>query len=71
MVEKLAAGNYSVRSDIESDDEIGALSKDFNIMADKINEQIKSIAKYSRNLEKMVKERTKELEEALNNIKEK
>lgn len=68
---KFAYGDYSVRSDINTGDEIGDLSGNFNRMADKINEQIISIEQYSKNLEKMVEERTEELLTALDNIKEK
>jgi len=71
MVGKLAGGDHSVRSDLDVNDEIGGLAKAFNMLADKINEQIDSIGKYSKNLEEMVKERTKELRGALENIKEK
>ncbi|HLP44768.1 MAG TPA: HAMP domain-containing sensor histidine kinase [Candidatus Kapabacteria bacterium] len=68
---KFAYGDYAVRSDIKTSDEIGDLSENFNRMADKINEQIISIELYSKNLEKMVEERTEELLAALDNIKEK
>jgi two-component system NtrC family sensor kinase len=47
------------------------LSDNFNILADKINEQILSIEKYSKNLEKMVAERTADLLKAMDAIKEK
>jgi two-component system NtrC family sensor kinase len=70
-INKFAYGDYEVRSDIKTDDEIGDLSENFNRMADKINEQILSIEQYSKNLEKMVEERTEELLAALDNIKEK
>jgi len=66
-----AAGEYSIRSDIKTSDETRDLSDNFNFMADKINEQIVSIEKYSKNLEKMVEERTVELLKALDAIKEK
>jgi len=68
---KFASGDYSVRSDIKTNDEIGKLSDDFNIMADKINEQILSIEGSSKNLEKLIAERTDELLTALDAIKEK
>ncbi len=68
---KFASGDYTVRSDIKTGDEIGDLSENFNRMADKINEQILSIEEYSKNLEKMVEERTEELLAALDNIKDK
>jgi signal transduction histidine kinase len=70
-IDQFSSGDYSVRSAINTGDEIGDLSHNFNIMADTINEQILSIEKYSKNLEKMVEERTRELSEALEAIKEK
>lgn len=66
-----ASGDNSARSDIRTNDEIKDLSDNFNFMADKINEQILSIEQYSKNLEKMVEERTEELLKALDAIKEK
>ncbi len=68
---RFASGNYAIRSNIKTNDEIGNLSYNFNFMADKINEQILSIEEYSKNLEKMVEERTLELLKALDAIKEK
>lgn len=68
---KFASGDYSVRSQIRTSDEIGDLSNNFNIMAEQINEQIESIELYSKNLEKMVEERTDELLKAMDSIKEK
>lgn len=70
MVEKMSQGDYSVRSQIQTTDEIGALAGSFNLMADKLNEQLASIGKYSKNLEAMVAERTRELQEAMDNIKD-
>ena len=70
MVEKMSQGDYSVRSEIKTRDEVGALAHSFNIMADKLNEQIGSIGRYSKNLEEMVAERTHELQQALENIKD-
>jgi signal transduction histidine kinase len=36
----IANGNFSVRADDNGDDEVSALAKDFNIMADKVSQQI-------------------------------
>lgn len=68
---KFASGDYTVRSDINSKDEIGNLSYNFNFLADKLNEQIKKIERHSKDLEKNVEERTIELLKALDAIKEK
>ncbi len=70
-IQTFAAGDYSVRSDIKTNDETGVLSDNFNIMADKINEQILSIEQYSKNLEKMMAERTDDLLKAMDALKEK
>jgi methyl-accepting chemotaxis protein len=45
-IEIFASGNYAVRSDLKTNDEIQVLSDNFNIMADKINDQILSIEQY-------------------------
>jgi len=66
-----ASGDYSVRSEIKTHDEIRDLSDNFNIMANKINEQILSIEQYSKNLELMVQERTNDLLNALDSIRDK
>jgi signal transduction histidine kinase len=70
-IQTFASGDYSVRSDIKTNDETGVLSDNFNIMADKINEQILSIEQYSKNLEKMMAERTEDLLKAMDALKEK
>jgi|GEM_PF-1201533 len=70
-IQTFASGDYSVRSDIKTNDEIRVLSDNFNILADKINEQILSIEQYSKNLEKMVVERTEDLLKAMDALKEK
>lgn len=53
---KFAQKDFSVRSPVYSEDEIGDLSKSFNDMADTIQE-------YNGKLENMVQERTRELQE--------
>jgi signal transduction histidine kinase len=70
-IQTFASGDYSARSDIKTNDEIRVLSDNFNIMANKINEQILSIEQYSKNLEKMVAERTDDLLKAMDALKEK
>ena len=70
-IQTFASGDYSVRSDIKTHDETRVLSDNFNIMADKINEQILSIEQYSKNLERMVAERTDDLLKAMDALKEK
>jgi signal transduction histidine kinase len=70
-IQRFASGDSSVRSDIKTNDEIRVLSDNFNIMADKINEQILSIEDYSKGLEKMMEERTDDLLKAMDALKEK
>jgi len=55
ITKKVAEGNYDEKIEIKGDDEIAELTKNFNIMLQKIKDSIK-------NLDKNVKERTKELE---------
>ncbi len=55
MANKVIKGDYSVRSNIDTKDEIGLLSKDFNIMVETIEDNI-------HNLDDKVKIKTKELE---------
>lgn len=66
---RISRGDLAHRIKISSADEIGELADSFNQMAEdlkKINEQLQSHAK---NLETKVKERTKELEAALDKLK--
>lgn len=71
LIRRFADGEYQVRSPIVSRDEVGTLSNNFNLMAEKINEQIVSIENYNKNLETMVGERTEKLRKAMDEIKEK
>ena len=53
---KVTNGDYSVRSNLKRDDEVGLLAKEFNNMVDTIEDNIE-------NLDSKVKEKTKEFEE--------
>lgn len=46
----LAAGDYNVRSEIKTNDEIGELADAFNIMAESIQEKINSLEGYNRTM---------------------
>ncbi|MFH1146653.1 MAG: PAS domain S-box protein [Pseudomonadota bacterium] len=66
--EKIAEGDYTKRAIIESEDEIGMLASSFNRMAesvqtktDALNEAQRSLYDYSKNLERLVEERTQRL----------
>ncbi len=56
VTREIAAGNYSNRVSVSTNDEVGRLGEDFNKMADSIEASI-------RNLDDKVKERTARLEE--------
>ncbi|GAU79929.1 ATP-binding protein [Fusibacter sp. 3D3] len=65
---QITAGNYDVKVDIDSNDEVGELAKSFNIMVQEINRsffkienQKLALEDYNRNLENMVSQRTTEL----------
>jgi len=61
LAKKVAKGDYSVRSDISQNNEIGELSNSFNTMIDITEDLI-------LNLDAKIKERTKALEDARKNI---
>lgn len=63
MSSKVSQGDYSVRSDFKSQDEIGVLSKEFNSMIETIQYNI-------QNLDKKVEEKTKEFELEKNKAQE-
>jgi len=60
---KITDGDYSVRSDLKREDEIGLLSNEFNKMLETIEDNIE-------NLDKKVQEKTNELEIAKNKAEE-
>lgn len=78
IVKAYSEKDFSLRSEVNSIDEIGHLSKSFNQMAeeikksfDKIEKQNKAITEYNETLEEMVEDRTKELNEANFELKRK
>jgi signal transduction histidine kinase len=62
--ERIAKGDLSQVVQVDRKDEIGKLAQAFNQMTISLKESRKQIEDYSRNLEKKVEERTKELKEA-------
>lgn len=54
--------DYSVRAKIASGDELGLLSRSFNVMMENISQRDQSLAEYRENLEQLVQERTQALE---------
>jgi signal transduction histidine kinase len=59
MANEVANGNYDVKADIKTNDEIGILAKDFNTMVDNIDNLIKT-------LDKKVELRTQDVEKQKN-----
>ncbi|MFH1673886.1 MAG: PAS domain S-box protein [Pseudomonadota bacterium] len=66
--EKIAEGDYSKRATVESNDEVGMLASSFNRMTESIqvktralNTAQEDLYDYSKNLERLVKERTEKL----------
>lgn len=63
-VDHIAAGNFDVTVESHTHDEVGILSDGVNIMVEKISQLLSELEQYSKNLELMVEERTRELKEA-------
>ena len=59
---RIAAGNLSSRADVLSADETGQLARTFNRMADQLERNQLDLQAYSEDLERMVRERTVELQ---------
>jgi signal transduction histidine kinase len=67
---KFSNNELDHRIAVESNDEIGELSNAFNNMADSIATLIEEQQELNNTLEEKVKDRTKELQESLQNLKE-
>ncbi len=61
--QKIAKGDYTVKINTESDDEIGILAKSFNKMVEDLARANEELKEWGKTLEKKVEERTKELQE--------
>lgn len=61
-VKKVNAGDLNAHVKVEVNDEIGVLGQQFNLMTD-------SLQNYSQHMEKLVEQRTEELESSLENLK--
>jgi signal transduction histidine kinase len=68
--QKITMGNFDERVDIRSSDEIGLLAYTFNDMSQALSSREAQIREMTRNLEAMVKERTKELEDSNEALKQ-
>ena len=67
-VAKVNAGNLDVVVGVKVQDEIGFLSQSFNSMVDSIKQARKELQDYADNLEEKVKERTKEVQEKMEEV---
>ncbi len=67
---KIAEGDFARRVPVTSADEIGLLSHAFNLMGERLQAQEVREKRFQEELEKTVKERTRELEEANRYLKE-
>ncbi len=69
LTKKISAGKLDVETNIRTGDEIGALARSFESMAEEIKKSREKLESYTQDLEKQVKERTKELQENLDELK--
>ncbi|HMV44331.1 MAG TPA: SpoIIE family protein phosphatase [Leptospiraceae bacterium] len=67
-VAKVNSGNLDVVVKVKVQDEIGFLSQSFNSMVDSIKQARKELQDYADNLEEKVKERTKEVQEKMEEV---
>ena len=72
MARKLSKGDFSASSDIRitSSDEVGMLTATFIEMSRDLETSYKKLEEYNRTLEQKVEERTKELHESLDEVRE-
>ena len=65
---EIADGNFSFRSEIRSNDEIGRLSQDFDRMADRIEENVQMLAESVKAQERFVSSFTHELKTPMTSV---
>jgi signal transduction histidine kinase len=68
--QRIARGDLKARIDVDTSDEIGQLGHAFNDMTQDLRRAREEIMNWSRQLERMVLEKTEELERALSEIRE-
>jgi PAS domain S-box-containing protein len=68
-IELISAGNLDVRLPVDSDDEIGTVSRLFNVMTEKRQQGEAIILQMNEELEQRVAERTRELEDVSDELK--
>lgn len=65
---KFAEGNYDIRADIKSEDEIGTLAQDFNLMADNLTQKMEELTDAARKQEDFTASFAHELKTPLTSI---
>lgn len=61
--QEIAAGNYSLRTEVQTSDEVGVLARSFNTMLDELETSLNKLKEARETLETRVEERTRELRE--------
>lgn len=65
---RFARGDYDVRSEVTSEDEIGRLARDFNIMADSLNQKMEELTEAARKQEDFTASFAHELKTPLTSV---
>lgn len=60
---EIAGGNYSLRTEVQTSDEVGVLARSFNTMLDELETSLNKLREARETLETRVEERTRELRE--------
>jgi len=68
-VSEVGKGNFDVSSDIKSKDETGQLASEFNIMVKNLKDSRLKIEKYSKNLEKLLKQKDEFISQLSHDLK--
>lgn len=68
--EKIRTGDRSARVRVESDDELGMMAREFNAMADDVQNALKELEGHRDHLEMLVRERTEEVTCSMQQLKE-
>ncbi|MBI9082377.1 MAG: response regulator [Desulfobacterales bacterium] len=68
LIEKIRKGDLDTRVEVNTNDEIGDLADAFNEMTSDLKQSRSKLEEYSKSLEKLVAERTKALEDAMQHV---